>query len=241
MLDLEREVHTCTKCKHNESLESVRRHFPVYSFGDPLRKNIVVVGQNPSDKEYENGNLSSSHSIVERRKSQLTYFKRETIHPYFPNKIGKFFEGQVQKRLNWIDLPWEKVGYLDLVKCPTRVRKGNTNVGQWSKVDHERQRKLIKNCEGHLRKQVRFYKPKIILAYGKDVGKWFGKNYLRKREDYEDLQYEVRRARIDNRVVRLLFVPQRQGVTPHSKPELFWIRKKILKMIDGRRSWNGRP
>jgi hypothetical protein len=231
MLPLER--YACRKCKDRESLRQILKYPPVYSFGDPSGKDIIVVGQNPSDKEYTGDppHLSSG-SAAERRESQLTYFERETIHPFFTNKIGRFFEGQVKKRLNWSDSPWEKVGYLDLVKCPTRLWKENRSVGQWSKIDPERKQMLIKNCEGHLRKQVRFYKPKIILAYGTDVGKWFGKNYLKKHEDYEDLQYEVRRARIDNRVVHLLFVPQRQG--PHSKPELFWIGRKILKMIDGR-------
>jgi hypothetical protein len=223
MLALERKVHSCTKCKQKQCLKQVLRYPPVYSFGDPSGKDFIVVGQNPSDKEYENRNLSKSHSVAERRKSQLTYFERESIHPFF-NEITSFFEAEVKKRMNWIDSPWEKVGYLDLVKCPTRLRKRNRNVGQWSKIGVERQQLLIKNCEVFLKRQLATYKPKIILAYGADVGKWFEKYLDLKCEKFEDTE-----TRLNKRDVRLLFVPQRQG--PHSKPELFWIRNKILSMI----------
>jgi hypothetical protein len=235
MLDLEREVHSCTKCNQQQILKRILKYPPVYSFGDPSRKDFIVIGQNPSDNEYKNSNLSSSHSIVERRKSQLAYFTHRNSDPHsFFVEISGFFDDEVKERMGWVDSPWDEVGYLDLVKCPTRCSKG-----QWSRIGRKRQRLFIKNCEDYLKRQLTTYKPKMVLAYGADVGRWFGKNYFRKHEDYEDLEYEDRRIRLNNKVAHLLFVPQGQG--PHSKPELSWIRKKILKMIDGRRSSNGRP
>jgi uracil-DNA glycosylase len=222
MLDLERKVHNCTKCKKEQILKRILKYPPVYSFGDPSGKDFIVVGQNPSDKEYENNILKSDRGVARRRKSQLTYFERESIHPFFI-EIRSFFEAEVKKRMGWVDSPWEKVGYLDLVKCPTRCPDG-----QWSKIGPKPQRLLIKNCGDYLKRQLAIYKPKMVLAYGADVGEWFKEEYL--NLDDEDLKYEDRRARLDNKDVHLLFVPQRQG--PHSKPEIFWIRKKILGMID---------
>jgi len=218
MLDLERKVHNCMKCKQTH-LRKILPYPPVYSFGDPKGKEIMVVGQNPSSREYINGYLSNSPNIEERRKSQLTYFEHRK-YPYF-DEIEKFLGGIVREKIGWVNLPWEKVGYLDLVKCPTTPLKVS---GQWSRISKGQQEMLIRNCEGYLKEQLDFYKPKIILPYGADVGKWFAK-YLNVR--YE--QFEDEKARLNNREVNLLFIPQRQG--PHSKPEILWVRNKILKIL----------
>lgn len=178
----------------------------------------MVVGQNPSAREYINGYLSNSSSIEERRKSQITYFKRRNYR-YF-DEIERFFEGEVKKRVNWKHSPWEKVGYLDLVKCPTTSPRG-----QWSKIRRRHQEEFIKNCEGYLKEQLNLYKPTIILPYGVDVCKWFAKYLNVKYEIFED-----KKAQLSDREVYLLFIPQKQG--PHSKPGILWIRKKVLKIYD---------
>lgn len=218
MLELEDKIHGCRKCKQEHALSKILEYYPVYSFGNPSGKEIMVVGQNPSTTEYKEKFLSNDRSIARRRRSQLTYFERRSYA--FFDEIGKFFEGEVKKRLNWTDSPWEKVGYIDLVKCATRCSKG-----QWSKIGAARQRLLIKNCEHYLKEQLGFYKPKIILAYGARVSKWLAEYLHVRYEGFED-----RRAVLNDKDVHLLFVPQRQG--PHSKPEVFWIKKKILNMID---------
>lgn len=219
MLDLERKAHACMRCKQTSpDLREIILYPPVYSFGDPKSKEIIVVGLNPSRKEYDNNFLLNSPDIVERRKFQLTYFER-LEYKYF-KKIEGFFEGKVKKKICWVNSPWEKVGYLDLVKCPTTPLKG----GQWSKVPKKWRKELIKNCEGYLKEQLKLYKSKIILPYGVDVCKWFAK-YL----NLEYKKFEAKRAQLNNREVCLLFIPQRQG--PYSKPEISRVKERILKML----------
>jgi len=216
MLDLEKKVHNCVKCKQTFLREIVSYH-PVYSFGDPDGKEILVVGLNPSAREYSNDYLSNSPNIEERRKSQLTYFKCRK-YKYF-NEIERFFGDEVKKKICWIRSPWEKVGHLDLVKCPT-----TSDRGQWNKISKRQQEELVRNCVGYLNEQLKLYKPKIIIPYGVYVGRWFAK-YL--KLNYE--KFEDKKAQLNNREVHILFIPQRQG--PHSKPEIVWIRKKMLKML----------
>ena len=218
MLELEKEVHNCTICKKTD-LHKFLPYPPVYSFGDLEGKEIVVVGQNPSSMEYISGYLSNSTDIEERRKSQLTYFERRK-YPYF-NEVERFLGGEVKGKIKWTSLPWEKVGYLDLVKCPTTPLTGS---GQWSRIGNKQQKMLIRNCEGYLKEQLKLYKPKIILAYGADVGRWFAK-YL----DVEYEPFEDRKSELNDREVNLLFIPQRQG--PHTKPEVLWVRNKIVKIL----------
>lgn len=218
MIDLERRVHNCTICKQTD-LRKILRYPPVYSFGDLKGKGILVVGQNPSSREYINGYLSNSHDIERRRKSQLTYFENRR-YSYF-NEIERFLGGKVKNKIGWADSPWEKVGYLDLVKCPTTPSTGS---GQWSRIGTRQQEVLIRNCEGYLKEQLRLYKPKIILSYGADVGRWFARYLKARYEPFED-----EKSQLDSGEVNLLFIPQRQG--PHTKPEILWVRNKILKIL----------
>lgn len=218
MLDLERRIHNCTKCKQ-KNLQKILRYPPVYSFGDPDGKEIMVVGQNPSSREYINGFLSDSPNIEERRKSQLTYFENRR-YSYF-NELERFLEGKVKQKIGWIEHPWEKIGYLDLVKCPTTPVAGS---GQWSRIPGNEQQILIRSCEGYLIEQLSLYKPRIILPYGSDVGRWFADHL---NVEYEP--FENGKAQLNSRRVNLLFVPQRQG--PHTKPEILWVQDKILKML----------
>jgi hypothetical protein len=217
LLDLEKRVHNCLKCKKT-SLREMLPYPPVYSFGDPNGKEIMVVGLNPSAKEYVNGYLSSSPSIEVRRNSQLTYFENRKYR-YFED-IERFFGDEVKRKINWSSSPWEKVGCLDLVKCPTISIRG-----QWSKISRKQQNELISNCEGYLKEQLNLYKPKIILTYGADVGRWFA-NHL----NLEYGEFEDRKAQLNNREVYVMFAPQRQG--PHSKPEVLWVKDKILAMLN---------
>jgi len=216
MLDLERRVHNCQKCKQT-FLHEILPYPPVYSFGDLRGKEILVVGMNPSTKEYADGYLSDSLDVNERRKSQLTYFQRRKYR-YF-NEIERFFGYDLKEKINWIYSPWEKVGYSDLVKCPTKSERG-----QWSKISRRQQNELIRNCEGYLKEQLKLYKPKIIISYGADVGKWFA-NYL--NFTYEE--FEEKKVSLNTREIFVLCIPQRQGV--HSKPEVLWIKNKLLDIL----------
>jgi hypothetical protein len=231
MLPLEDAVHRCEDCKKDELLKGIVNYAPVYSFGDPSEKNIVlmVIGVNPSDKEYEGNppHLSKDPDREKRRDSQLNYFYSSRGHEYkYFRVLRAFFEGHVKNELGWDEMPWERVGYLDLVKCPTRTaikgQKGKT--GQWSKLERAQKDRFIEHCKGYLKEQLKIYRPKNILAYGTDVCDWF-RDYLDvKCEDFEDTP-----AQLNGEGVNILFVPQRQG--SQSKPEVDWVRKKILKML----------
>lgn len=223
MLDLERRVHNCMKCKQTH-LSKILPYPPVYSFGDPKGKEMIVVGQNPSSKEYISCYLSKSSNIEERRKSQLIYFKHRKYR-YF-NEIERFLRGEVRGKIRWVNSPWEKVGYLDLVKCPTTPLTGS---GQWSRISKREQTMLIRNCEGYLKEQLNLYKPRIILPYGADVGKWFAKYLNVGYEPFED-----KKAQLNHREIDLLFIPQRQG--PRTKPEILWMRNKILRILRNKKN-----
>lgn len=38
--------------------------------------------------------------------------------------MEKFFEDEVKEKVAWVDSPWDKIGYLDLVKYPTTSNHG---------------------------------------------------------------------------------------------------------------------
>ena len=123
--ELENNIHTCTTCREEYNLKNVIKHYPVISFGDPKGKQVLVVGLNPSTREYEDGFLLSSKAPLVRHRSQLTYF--DSGHYTFFDKVAQFFGGDAKEALGWQKTPWEKVGFTDLTKCSTRRNKG-----QWS-------------------------------------------------------------------------------------------------------------
>jgi len=214
MLELEQKIHNCIKCK--QVLGKAVRHYPVYAFGDPSGRPIVVVGLNPSDKEYENDHLSSGPSLDVRHNTQLHYFDDpEKVHGFF-HEVERFFQGEVKEKLQWEKSPSERVGYLDLVKCPT--------IPSWTDLERAQQRQLVENCEGYLIEQLEQYTPKMIIAYGRDVGRWFAKKL-----GVEYKPFEATSAPLGKRHLHLLFVPQKQG--PHSEPEILRIREEILKFL----------
>jgi len=151
--------------------------------------------------------------------SQLTYFERRNY--LFFNELERFFSGDVKEEINWINSPWEKVGYLDIVKCPTRPINGQ---GQWSKIPQKFQQIIMDNCEEYLVNQIKLYQPKVIIAYGADVGRWFAKRFNISYEEFEE-----RNIRLTGKNIAIIFVPQRQG--PHSKPEVLWVQNKIINAI----------
>jgi hypothetical protein len=148
MLELELRVHNCVKCK--ERFSDILPYPPVYSFGNPAEKKIMVVGQNPpSSREYVTEFLSKSPDIETRRMSQITYFDHRNYA--FFKELERFFAGQVKGIVSWKKTPWEKIGYLDIVKCPTKAANGR---GQWSKIPPRIQEKIVSNCEDYLKEQL---------------------------------------------------------------------------------------
>jgi hypothetical protein len=214
---------SCDRCK--SVLGEVIRHYPVFTFGDPTGKSIIVVGINPSDTEYNTDHILSEEPL-ERQNKQLHYFdEREKVHRFF-RKVEDFFEGEVKEKLQWGESPWEKVGFLDLVKCPT--------FPMWSKLTAKHvkvkgaRRLLVNNCQGYLEEQLEQYAPRIIIAYGARVGKWFAQKYGDGKVMYKPL--ESSKITIADRKVDLLFVQQKQGPA-HSEPDIKHVRDKLLEFL----------
>jgi len=214
--ELEQNVHTCKIC-HQKDLDEVIFHYPVYSFGDPTGKEILVVGINPSTREYEDDYLSESNNPLERHQSQLTYFQRNYYN--FFKKIEAFFEGQVQEKIGWVQSPWEKIGFVDLVKCPSR--RGKT---QWGGLKSKQKRKLIQNCQNHLINQIDQLKLKIIIPYGADVCKWFSKRY-----NIPFKPFTSHLIKTEGKELGILFLYQKQG--PYSRDIIEKVREELLTLI----------
>ena len=215
MLAIEKEIHNCKRCRE---LAAVNFPYPpVYSFGNPSGKKIILVGINPSVKEFEGNFLLDKEDVRERRHSQLHYFDKEPYN-YF-KKVTPFLEGPVKEKLGWKESPWERVGVLDLVKCAT-VKRG----GQWNKLTKTQKQFIIKNCEDYLIQQLKLYLPKFFILYGVGVCEWF-QGFL----DIEYEKYETFQTIFCNEPVRGIFIPQRQGY--HSKPEILWVQDKLQKML----------
>lgn len=196
-------------------------------FGDPIdegkAKNVFVVGINPSSAEYEGRCPHLKKSPEKALKSQLGYFKKFFIERYkFFKEIERFFEDkEITTKLRIEDNNiWNKVGYLDLVKCVTKSNKTK----QWNGLRSSVKKQIKKNCQNYLERQLRLYQPKLIIAYGRDVGEWFGV------QDFYNESYNLisnpRRLGIECRVI---YVPQRQG--KHSRPEVNEIKVRIKEFL----------
>jgi hypothetical protein len=55
-----------------------------------------------------------------RHKEQMEYFDKRAYD--FFRKLSRLFEGRAKTGLGWEKCPWEKVGFTDMVKCPTSAR-----------------------------------------------------------------------------------------------------------------------
>jgi hypothetical protein len=207
--ELELAVHTCTKSKESD-LKQVIKHYPLYSFGALENKPLLVVALNPSTVEYEKKYVSESPDPAVRQQSQINYFNR----PYygFFTKLEKFFQNEAKQALNWQKTPWEKVGFTDLAKCPTRNSKG-----QWTQLTPSQKRRIINNCQGFLIEQIKQAKPKAILAYGTDACKWF----------YPGYTLDDAYATVQNQPI--ILVPQRQGGYPNQIIEI--VQQEITKIF----------
>jgi uracil-DNA glycosylase len=196
LTELEKQVHSCTRCK-KEDFGHLVKYYPVYSFGDPRNRPLLVVGLNPSTREYEDNYLSNDENPAKRHESQLNYFNRE-YYGFFKT-LEKFFRGRAREALRWMDSPWEKVGFIDLTKCPTR-----TPTGQWSTLKPSQKRRIIDNCEGFLVKQIEYLEPRLVMSYGADACRWFYPIYS------SDDAFTVIKYRDWN----VILVPQTQGGYP---------------------------
>jgi len=119
---LMKEILRCRKCKDQDDIAKFLPNgcLPVCCFGDPIGKKIVVVGINPSKAEYDSGFLAKDTDRA--LESQIRYFDRRKYR-YF-DEVKRFSDEHLLRAKFGItgDL-WEKVGYLDLVKCVTSVKK----------------------------------------------------------------------------------------------------------------------
>jgi len=218
---LEYEVHNCMKC--NAEYNSVMCFYPVYSFGNPFGKKIIVIGLNPSTQEYEKGFLRDDFSVENRRFAQLKYFKRP-YYKFFFGKIEDFFKGEIKSKLGYRRNVWESVGYLDLVKCPTKIDK-NGKAEQWSGLDNSQKKGIIDNCKDYLLKQLELYKPELIIPYGKNICEHIGEIF-----NVFPKKYGITKIKINSYNLNVLFLYQIQGHR-HSDSEVSKIQSLILSLI----------
>jgi hypothetical protein len=205
-------VHNCRKCK--AEYNSVICFYPVYSFGNPFGKKIIVIGLNPSTQEYEKGFLRDDFSLENRRFDQIKYFKRP-YYKFFFGKIEDFFRGEIKK----------KVGYLDLVKCPTRILRKNGRAEQWSGLEGSQKYGIIDNCKDYLLKQLELYKPELIIPYGKNICEQIGEIF-----NVFPKKYGITEIKINSHNLNVLFLYQIRGLR-HSDSEISKIQSLILSLI----------
>ena len=133
-----------------------------------MGKKIIVIGLNPSTQEYTKGFLPDDFSVDNRRRAQLKYFKRP-YYTFFFGKIEDFFEGEIKRKLEYRRNVWENVGYLDLVKCPTKIVSKSGKSEQWSGLDDRQKKGIVDNCKDYLLKQLELYKPECARARGFEI------------------------------------------------------------------------
>lgn len=207
LTELEHRVHTCSLCKEGD-LKEVVKYYPIYSFGNPYGKELLVVGINPSTREYKDNYVSSSQDPENRHNSQRNYFQQG---PYtFFTKLEKFFHGEAKTALSWVKTPWEKVGFTDLVKCPTRYR--------WTKIKPQFRRLIKKNCQQYLVEQLELIKQKATLAYGAPVCRWFYPGYTEDDDAYTTMKNKP-----------IILVPQSHR--SHPKMIIQSVQKQIAKLL----------
>ncbi len=181
MRKLEKRVHICRHCYQIDP--RIEKYYPVYSFGDLEGKPIWVVAINPSHAEYDGKNggapyLSRSIDIEKRSRNQVDYFCSGHYNSFFFRQVERLFDEEVQRIVvAWEKKPWEKVGFVDLVKCVTK--------DGWSKLKPEDQQTLVGNCESYLKEQLVIYRPKLVVTYGKPVREWFSRFSGQYRNEYE--------------------------------------------------------
>ena len=227
MESLSARILNCKRCRAGE-LGKFVYHSPVYSFGDPEGKKIIVVAHNPSTREFEDSGKGESRpylidegTVEARLSDQLTYFDR----PYYENffkKLEAIFDGENRRLLGWERNCWERVGFLDYTKCSTRTEKG-----QWRTLKLRLRAEMIMNCEGYLISQLELYRPKAILAYGAFVCRWFGERY---GVPYSNSSSSTISTGYSDSV-KLVFLYQRQGRQPHSAGEVSFIRRELAAVL----------
>jgi uracil-DNA glycosylase len=149
--DLAKEVYNCEKC---EDL-GVKRIpdkglVPEFMVGN-IEAKIWVVGLNPKLRKRQDGIMDPNDS-----KYFESYLKRSYT---FDFNYGYF--KRIKDHVFPEDWKWgEDVAHVDLVKCPSRG------------IDKSFE-KAKDNCCDYLERQIKLLKPKLIIANGIAVSKWF--------------------------------------------------------------------
>jgi len=148
---LARDVYICEKCK-GLGVDRIPHKglVPEFMVGN-FEAKIWVVGLNPKLRKGHEGLMNPNDS-----KDFNSYFKRSCN---FDFNYGYF------KRIKDHVFPedWEwgvDVAHVDLVKC------GSIGIGKTFEKERD-------NCCDYLKRQIKFLKPKLLIANGIEVSKWF--------------------------------------------------------------------
>jgi uracil-DNA glycosylase len=150
--NLAKEVYNCEKC---EDL-GVKRIpdkglVPEFMVGN-FEAKIWIVGLNPKLRKRQDGIMDPKDS-----KKFDRYFKRI---PNFDDFGYSYFK-RIKDHVFLEDWEWGRdVAYVDLVKCASR------------EIDKSFE-KAKDNCGDYLERQIKLLKPKLIIANGIAVSKWF--------------------------------------------------------------------
>jgi uracil-DNA glycosylase len=163
-------VLECKECRKDDRTRGsiAKQAYPVYSFGNPYdedgkKKEVVIVGLNPSEDEYGRS-LPPKKSL----ESQLGYFQGDRQpHPYF-KKLNRCFSRKAKRLLQCKKYVWEKALFLDLVKCGTSP--------EWSRLEPIPREVMIGNCEDYLMQQIKLYQPTLFISCGQDTRHWIERN-----------------------------------------------------------------
>ena len=96
LTELEKTIHNCTLCKQSD-LSSVIKYYPIISFGKLADKPLLVIGLNPSTREYTDGYVLDVDDHLRRHRSQMTYF--DSGYYEFFRKLEGFFQASARAAL----------------------------------------------------------------------------------------------------------------------------------------------
>jgi len=151
---LAKEVYKCEKCKGLDV--SINRTpdtglVPEFMVGN-FEAKIWVVGLNPKLRKEHDGIMNHNDS-----KDFESYFKRICNFDDFDDGYFK----RIKDHVFLEDWKWgENVAHVDLVKCASRG------------IDKSFEKAKDKCCD-YLERQIKLLKPKLIIANGIPVSKWF--------------------------------------------------------------------
>lgn len=163
----------CKDC--DDCRQAMGNNYPaVWFFGRPENKKVFIVGLNPSMSEFTKGFIRYQGLDEGQYEAHLREYFDRGHYAFFEDLMPIFKNDELAMKMGYSLHPWDRVGYLDIVKCPTR--------GGWESFKKNRDcfNKVLLNCRKYIDDQFKSYAPRILLLCGGDARKmWFEKSFKR--------------------------------------------------------------